>query len=234
MGTDNFGDDQSSNQPAVIGITETADSSRDSGSGEDYNTKHRGRPKGSKNKPKSGNFGRTLNPTSRSDFSETENDNRTKNTAAGTTPEETVSVQEQKPRKRRKVTPKTIENPGEVASAALDYIETAAVHFIGNEAKFDPFERFLLEVGARDTAGRVSPETMERVVSIVSPVCLIAGIALYTFRMTKVVASRIEHEQNQDIPGKTFTEDDLAVNNPANGFRIADTIVPPQINLRVE
>jgi len=203
-----------------------SNSGGDNSGGTNGNSKRRGRPKGSKTRNASGN-GRTINADSQKDNGEFSD-------STDQTGKETISVQDQKPRKRRKTVAKTIENPAEVAETTLAYVELLAIKLIGEEGRFDTFERLLLEIGAQDVAARVSPETAAKVAGIVSPVCLIAGVALYGFRIAGVLAARMEAQQNIDSTSDVFATQEISVVPPTNGFNLGDTIIPPYTDLRVD
>ena len=109
----------------------------------------RGRPRGSKNKPKQSTYSNGLGRDNQASSGEYATNETTGTIDTNQTP---ILVQEQKGKKRgRKPIVKTIENPGEVSEQVITIIETAAVQFIGEEARLEPFERFLIEIGATDT-----------------------------------------------------------------------------------
>jgi len=200
----------------------------------DVEKRKRGRPKGSKNKSLVGGGIRENNQESIGEFA-VPTDSGERNTDQ--TP---ISVQGQKGKKRgRKSIKQTIENPGEVTETVINTIELAAVRFIGEEARLEPFERFLIEIGATDTVSKVSPETAAKVASIVSPICLIGGLALYGFRVASIVSQKIQDQQNTELkqsvsqfeydnPPDTFDINGL---DNTNGFNIQDTIIPPMSRL---
>lgn len=233
MGNDIKHDNQSINTGYNDGINEPeqptiSDIGTNQASGNGNVAKRgRGRPKGSKNKSVSNGLG----SNNREGF------DQTATTEEPSTSETPIFVQGQKGKKRgRKPLVKKIENPGETAEKVIDTIELAAIRFIGEEARLEPFERFLIEIGATDTVSKVSPETAARVASIVSPICLIGGIALYGFRMAGVVASRMETEKHTEIKqtASTFEQEQDNMSEPVNatnGFNLRETVVPPMSNL---
>lgn len=199
----------------------------------------RGRPKGSRNKPKQ----YFAEPIGRNNQEGNERIVTAETREQGgeyTNDETTVSVQGQKTGKKRGRKPlvQKIENPGETAETVINTIELAAVQFIGEEARLEPFERFLIEIGATDTISKVSPETAARVVSIVSPICLIGGLAIYGFRMAGVMSERMQQAKQPTMKQSEseFRQEEttLTENNPLpsqNGFNISDTIIPPMTKL---
>ncbi len=208
--------------------TELANSGGDSGGSPEVIERKRGRPKGSKNRTKV-----IIGNGNNDDSGEDSGIETTGNETTGTeTTKAFVSVQEPKPRKRRKQQLKGIENPGEVSRLVLDKLEQFATTAIGNEGKFQPFERFLLEVGLSDTVSKISPEQAEKVAAIVSPICLIGGIALYSYRIFNTLN---EQRKTKAIDGNFDEQLPLPFNenNYEKSFRMSETIVPPMSNLGV-
>lgn len=242
MGNNIKSDNNPISKGSISGITksELSDSRTDNGSGETILIKRkRGRPKGSKNRPKEylangfrgndqeGNE-RIVTPETREQGGEQQGD------------ETTVFVQNQKTGKKRGRKPlvQKIENPGETAETVINTIELAAIQFIGEEARLEPFERFLIEIGATDTISKVSPETAARVASIVSPICLIGGLAIYGFRMAGVMSERMQAQKQPTMKqsDSEFKHEETKPTDqnplpPQNIFNISDSIVPPMSKL---
>jgi hypothetical protein len=155
---------------------------------------------------------------------------------------ETVVVQDQKGKAKRgrpKLNKKGVENPGDVSRIVLDQVEQFALAIIGEDGKFQPAERFLLEIGLQNTLTTISSETAEKVIGIISPLSLVVGAALYGLRVSSIVVNR-----NQNKPENTKHENNfMAENNMEqrdipeiryNGFNIRETQVPPYTNLRTD
>jgi len=186
----------------------------------------RGRPRGSKNKPKQSTYSNGLGRDNQASSGEYATNETTGTIDINQTP---ILVQEQKGKKRgRKQIVKQIENPGETAETVINTIELAAIQFIGEEARLEPFERFLIEIGATDTISKVSPEQAAKVAAIISPICLIGGLALYGFRMASVVSDKIKQNKQVELKqsDSEFVQEAHIQEHP-NGFNIMDTIVPP-------
>ncbi|MCI0560073.1 MAG: hypothetical protein MN733_16410 [Nitrososphaera sp.] len=236
MGADFERHDNEFDHGGVVGSPETGTVGLPNGGGDSEGTTEttprRGRPKGSKNRHKLATA--SVGRYSQGDSGE---DPGGENVADSATKQAAFSVQETKKRRGRPKVAKTIDNPGEVSRIVLDKIQEFSVQLIGDEAKFDPAERFLLEIGLQDTVSRISPEQVARVMSIVSPACLIGGLALYSFRMASLLSERNrarELENDQSEGGKLEPKPREYMSQNTSEFRMSHTIVPPMTNLRVD
>lgn len=227
--TDHFDSNQGSN----ASNSDIPNSPRDSdGIGESIGeqTKRKpGRPKGSRNKIAIGERNRGDSDT------DIGNENPATESIPGAE-QETISVQGQKTRRGRprKVTTKIIENPAEISRLVLGKFEELASVLLGDDGKFQPTERFFLEVGMQDTLTKMPTETAEKIIGIVSPISLIIGVALYGVRVGSIVMEKrnqnLKEQQEQFVAQKTQP---IEINDIPTEFSMRNTIVPPRTDLGI-
>lgn len=162
----------------------------------------------------------------------------TGNPANTTPPEaETVTVQNQTGGKKRGRKPKVkgIENAGDVSTLVLDKFEELASAILGDDGKFQPTERFFLQIGMQNTLETISAETAQKVVSIISPLSLVIGTALYGLRVSSIVLARGKEQvspfqtESEFQPNPTPSNNE-SVERPYSEFRLRETLVPPITN----
>lgn len=144
--------------------------------------KRRGRPKGSKNKPKNQEENIT---------NETRTDSEEK--WIGTVSEKvTVKAKRGRPKKQNFM---SIEEASTTANFIVDTAEGFAVQFFGDDGRLNFIEASLIRTSLPKLLTTLEVSTVDKASGILTPLALLAGCGMYGLRLFKLAASSSDTEE---------------------------------------
>jgi len=109
--------------------------------------------------------------------------------------------------KRKPPTAKRQKEASEQAGQIVAVVEATAIAVAGPEAEIKPIEHLLIDEPLAAVLARIEPAQMERANSILAPVLLACGLALYGARVYGLLAAQgaqgaaKEKDTGQNMPG---------------------------------